>query len=316
MLLTSDEQKLWEIFRPYAREQELLAKSENFRFAHYTSAESAIKILHQSKRLWLRKANCMKDFSEVEQGLDDILETYNHSKQGARFRATLNEIFDGFTSRLELRFNSWIPSIKANTYIACFSAHKPEDDAFGRLSLWRAYAANSGVAIILHFSSSMVLAKCLKVYTNPVAYITREEFQTRFDRITDNIGANKGFIYAQGSSSIEAYLFDLLRYAAVSVKNPCFREENEWRLIYSPDMDKSEHLQKSIEVINGVPQVVFSIPLYGLPELNFPNLLDRIIIGPTKHPFPIAQALVDALRALEVQDPASKVRYSKIPPRM
>jgi len=80
MLLTSDEQKLWEIFRPYAREQELLAKSENFRFAHYTSAESAIKILHQSKRLWLRKANCMKDFSEVEQGLDDILETYNHSK--------------------------------------------------------------------------------------------------------------------------------------------------------------------------------------------------------------------------------------------
>jgi hypothetical protein len=316
MALSSDEQKLWEIFHPYAWEQEVLAKSENSRFAHYTSAESAIEILHQSKRLWLRKANCMRDFSEVESGLDSILETYNRSKEGLRFRETLNELFDGFTSRVETHFNSWIPSIKANTYITCFSAHKTEDDAFGRLSLWRAHAANSGVAIILHFSSSTVLANSLKVYANPVAYISREDFQTKFDRVTDNIRANRDFIKEHGSSNMEAYFFDLLRYAAVSVKDPCFREENEWRLIYSPDMAKSEHLQKSIEVIDGVPQVVFSIPLNGLPELDFPSLLDRIIVGPTQHPFPIAQALVDALKALGVHDPASKVRYSKIPVRI
>jgi Protein of unknown function (DUF2971) len=315
MPLSSEKEKLWEIFHPYGWEQELLAKSENIRFAHYTSAEAAIKILHQSKCLWLRKANCMRDFSEVEHGLDSILETYNHSNEGARLRATLNELFDGFTSRVEHHFNSWIPSIRANTYIGCFSVHRPEDDTFGRLSLWRAYAANSGVAIILHFSSSTVLANNLKVYTNPVAYITRDEFQTKFDRVTDNIQANINFIKEQGSSNIEAHVFDLLRYAAVSVKNPCFAEEKEWRLIYSPDMDKSEQLQKSIEIINEVPQVVFSIPLYGLPELDFPSLLDRIIIGPTQYPFPIAQALVDALRALGVQDPASKVHYSKIPPR-
>jgi hypothetical protein len=122
MPLTSDEQTLWEIFHPYAWEQELRANNEHFRFSHYTRAESALNII-DSKRFWMRKTNCMSDFTEVEHGINCIVNTYNKTKSGIKFQATLNEIFDGFTSRIAPLFNRWIPSIKLDTYIACFSVH-------------------------------------------------------------------------------------------------------------------------------------------------------------------------------------------------
>ena len=223
MPLTEDEQKLWQIFHPQACKEEEEAKKTGFIFAHYTRAESALKIL-QSQRFWLRKANCMTDFTEVLHGLDCLGKTYNRTKAGERFKKTINAIFPGFTSRVEPLFNRFIPSIRDNTYIACFSVHLPEDNQFGRLSMWRAYAANTGVAFILRFSTSTTLADRLQIFTSPVAYLTDQEFQVEFDKITDNIESNIQFVRAQGSASIENDVFRMFAFAAVSVKNPCFRE--------------------------------------------------------------------------------------------
>lgn len=313
---TTDQQKLWQIFYPYAWEQESLAKDRQFRFAHYTRAESALKIIH-TKRFWLRKTNCMSDFTEVEHGINCIINTYNKhkTKSGAKFQAVLNGIFPGFTSRIEPLFNRWIPSMKFDTYITCFSVHTADDDAFGRLSMWRAYAANTGVALVLYFSPSTILSEVLKVYSSPVAYLTDQEFQVKLEQVTQNIEANKPFIQAQGRDTIEGYVFSMFRFAALSIKNPCFREEAEWRLLYGPDLDKSQHLLKTDEVINGVPQPIYSIPLSGIPELDFASLLDRIIIGPTQYPLPIKEAFIDALAGFGVKNPASKIFFSNIPLR-
>jgi hypothetical protein len=289
-------------------------KNETFRFAHYTRAESALKILRE-KRFWMRKANCMTDFLEVEHGINCIVNTYNKTSSGARFTKTLNEIFEGINSRIEPLFNTWIPSLKRDTYIACFSVHKPEDDAFGRLSMWRAYTANAGVALILRFSPSTTLADVLKVYTSPVAYLTDQEVPAKFDEITDNILQHRSFIEAQGSATIERWVFNMLRFAAVSIKHPSFREEAEWRLLYSPSLDKSQYLKKSGEAINGVPQPVFSIPLSGVPELDFASMLDRIIVGPTQYPLAVMEAFNGALEEFGLQDAAQKIFYSNIPLR-
>ena len=252
MPLTPDEQKLWQIFHPYAWEHELLAKNQSYRFAHYTRAESLFKIL-QTGRFWLRKTNCMNDFTEVQHGLNCLVTTYNKTDAGTRFKTTLNDIFTGFTSRVEALFNGWLRSILHNIYIACFSVHKQTDDSFGRLSMWRAYGTNTGLALVLKSDPSTTIYDVLKVATSPVAYLTDTQFQSELDRVTNNIAANKDLIKEQGSTSIEAYVFRMFRYAAVSVKHPSFLEEDEWRLLYSPDLEPSEHLQKSTEVINGVP---------------------------------------------------------------
>lgn len=315
MPLTRDEKKLWKIFHPHAWDEEVQAKRRNYRLAHYTSAESLFKIF-KSDRFWMRKAVCMNDFSEVQHGLDCIIKTYDQTAQGAKFKKTLNKLFRGFTGRIESLFNKWIPSIYQNTYIACFSLHAAEDDRFGRLSMWRAYAANTGLALIFKLDSSTDASDILKVDTSPVAYMTDAEFSVEFDRITNNIEANPDLIRQQGSKMVEAYVFRMLRFAAVSVKNPCFREEREWRLLYSPDLfGGSEDMIETIESITGVPQSVFSIPFSAPEGIGFAKQLDRIIIGPTQFPYPVANALLHELKRFGVEEPASKIVIADIPLR-
>ena len=159
------------------------------------------------------------------------------------------------------------------------------------------------------FSTSTTLADRLQIFTSPVAYLTDQEFQVEFDKITDNIESNIQFVRAQGSASIENYVFRMFAFAAVSVKIPCFREEREWRLLYAPDIYKSEGVIASSESIGGVPQPVFSIPLVDIPELDFVSQFERIMIGPTQYPAAVGQTFITELERLGVTDAREKIKF-------
>lgn len=68
-----------------------------------------------------------------------------------------------------------------------------------------------------------------------------------------------------------------------------------------------------MKVISGVPQLIYKIPLDG--EFHLKHLLDRVIIGPSQYPLPIAQAFVSELLKVGVSDAASRVFISNIPIR-
>jgi hypothetical protein len=67
-----------QIFFPYAfqRHQEALDKKQ--RIVHYTSVETAMSIIRHNE-VWMRNANCMNDFMEVQYGLDRLYHAYNWS---------------------------------------------------------------------------------------------------------------------------------------------------------------------------------------------------------------------------------------------
>jgi hypothetical protein len=311
MQLTPDQQRLWQIFHPRATEEEARIRDTKVRFVHYTSAEAALNIF-RNKHFWMRKTTCMSDFTEVQHGLYCLANAYS-SESGNKFKSALNYIFEGFSQNIEELFNSWIPSIKLDTYITCFSEHKASDDTFGRLSMWRAYAANTGVALVFASSALEISSDTLKVYASPVAYLSDSDFQQEFARITNNIEVNADFIKQQGLETIKAYVFRMLRYAIVSIKNPCFREELEWRVVYSPSLDRSEILIKANEVIYGIPQPIYKIPLQGIPGVEIAAFIDRIIIGPTQYPHALWEAFTDLLKQFGVDKP--NVYSSNIPLR-
>jgi hypothetical protein len=106
----------------------------------------------------------------------------------------------------------------------------------------------------------------------------------------------------------------------LSTKHPGFHEEREWRVIYSPSFQKSDRLSTEIVSINGTPQSICKIPLRdvreeGLFGLELPELIDRVIIGPTKFPVGIYDALVTVLTDAGIKNAASKVIVSDIPLR-
>lgn len=77
---------------------------------------------------------------------------------------------------------------------------------------------------------------------------------------------------------------------------------------------------KEIETVGGTPQPVYKIPLRDIPEaglygLNIPDLVDRVIIGPTRYPLATAEAFTSLMADAGVEAPEKKISLSHIPLR-
>jgi hypothetical protein len=79
-------------------------------------------------------------------------------------------------------------------------------------------------------------------------------------------------------------------------------------------------MESSTEIIGGVPQLVYKLPLDGsaspvLADLDFAQLFERLIIGPSPYPWAMYEAFVTALANVGVQEADKKVFVSGIPIR-
>jgi hypothetical protein len=112
----------------------------------------------------------------------------------------------------------------------------------------------------------------------------------------------------------------MLMAGVVCLKHEGFREEREWRVIYNPKRSSSPLMESSTEIIGGVPQTIYKIPLdvtvsETLGELDLFRMFDRLIIGPTSYPWAMYEAFVRALTMAGVADAGNRVFTSTIPIR-
>lgn len=318
MELTPDQIRLARIFFPYAFERRDALLSKGTRLVHYTLADAAVNML-QKKEIWMRKTSCMDDFMEVEHGIECLQAAYR-GEGGKRFKAALESAYKGISKEIEDLFNGWMPRIETDTYLTCLSEHVDREDTFGRLSMWRAYGEKTGVALVLNNTPFLNPSDALKAYTSPVAYMTDKEVEVELGKIAGVLENNLDFLRAQSRQEIVGYVFNAFKIACLCTKHPGFQEEREWRVVYSPTLEKSDHLIKEIQVIRGTPQPIYKIPLQNIPEeglvgVEIPELLDRIIIGPTQYPSAAREAFEDLLSEAGVPDPASRIFVSDIPLR-
>lgn len=188
--------------------------------------------------------------------------------------------------------------------------------------MWRAYGGTNGVALVMNNAPFQDSAPpdVLKIYGSPVAYFKGKEFSERFGEVVNSIENEADLLKQRDRDEIKARIFRMFAYGAVCTKYPGFAEEVEWRVIHFPWWEKSAHLIREIEVVQGVPQPVYKIPLTDIPEkglhgMTIPALIDRIIIGPTKVPLAMREAFVGLLDETGVEQPDRKVFVSNIPLR-
>lgn len=309
--------KLFGIFQPYALNRNLEAQRQNQRFVYYTSADTAMRILRNGE-LWMRKSHLMNDFREIEHGFECLRGAYSKSKP--RMDALFDGMFSGFCERLEKLFDNWMPYFRSDSYISCVSEHDPSEDRHGRLSMWRAYGAGAGVALVVNGGPILRPSNALKAYTSPVAYLDNAGLERAFVEILDNVEKNTDFLKALGEQQVQTNMFSAMRYAVLCTKHPGFHEEREWRVIYSPRFEQSERITSSVESIGGIPQAICRIPLRDVPEEGLYGLapadfIDRVIIGPSKFPAGIYDALMVLLADVGVQNPAERIIFSDLPLR-
>jgi hypothetical protein len=327
----SDDERLQRIFHPYATEQmaAFLKKqrdSTQVSFVHYTSAEAALRIF-EKKRIWMRNVTCMSDYSEVQHGFNLLNEVLfkDDSKGLKALSAAVNGCATGAAEEAIQSFNKWWTDIRFNTYITSISEHGDDEDQHGRLSMWRAFGgADIRIALVLKFPFSLLFGNTFNLVISPVAYFGKEEVERELYRVTDTIHQNRDFLSALGRERVISATYNMLVAGATCMKHKGFSEEREWRLIYAPVRWPSPLIERSTEVIRGIPQIVHKIPLDanvpGAPEslkhLDLARLFHHLIIGPALYPYSMIEAFGTALQNAGVSDPTKRIVLSGIPIRM
>lgn len=327
-------EQIWRLFFPTAVRQLEQVKARNTRFVHYTSAESAVKIL-RSQRMLLRNSTIMNDFSEVQHGINCLGKAYN-GNQGDRLKAVLQQVQSDLPEIIQETFNSQIIDVRSETYIISISEHGDPDhgdeleDTFGRLSMWRAYANRNGVAFVFNNAPFLTESNAINAFSMPVNYATPDSYCSIFGEIIEGLEGHTELLKVAGGQYVHDTIIEAFRFAVQSTKHPSFREEREWRVIYSPTLLQRkgemtevqlERIPTEVKILGGVPQRVYAIPFWNHPEEGFvgatvPELIDRVLVGPSPDAYPIAQALVSELANCGVSDADQRVWITGVPLRV
>jgi hypothetical protein len=323
-ILTKDQledlTKVMRIFLPYAFRNRDRVKESKARFVHYTSAENALNIIN-SKCIWMLNTNCMADYREVNHGLDALRGYFAGDHHKEAFTTALNGCAAGLAEEAVAIFDRLWQGTQSYTYITSISEHEDEEDLHGRLSMWRAFGNTSArVAIVLNLSLEIGKNAALACELSPVGYFTDKDVAQEFSVVVKNVSDNQDFLRGVDRKMLLGSIVAMLTSAVVCLKHEGFREEREWRVIYSPTRVTSPHIETSTVVLGGFPQRIFKIPLRnnseaGISGVELDDLVDRIIIGPSQFPGVMYEAFVTALEAAGVKDAARRVVASQIPVR-
>jgi hypothetical protein len=310
--------KLDPIFFPYLTYARARMIRDNGRFVHYTSAENALKII-TTKCIWMRNTTCMADYREVQHGFTALQRYFNLHRPV--FSTALNDCSPRLAEDAFNLFDQWWQNIQLQTYITSISEHDNREDLHGRLSMRRAFGrATARVALVIKVPLEVGANAELGAVLSPVAYFTDDDLKREIDSITENVHTNRDFLSGLERGYLLNNVFTMLVNAVISLKHEGFHEEKEWRVIYSPRRIPSPHIESSIEVVGGIPQVIYKIPFKNNPGARItglePNeILDRVIIGPTQFPWAMYEAFVAALEGAGIADARNRVFVSQIPVR-
>ena len=133
----------------------------------------------------------------------------------------------------------------------------------------------------------------------------------------DNIDTYLDDLRRYEPAKVLEYFVNMLMTSLFSIKNPGFNEEREWRFVYHESA--SSHLHHDIVVVDGIPQVIYKLPLSSpsAPQTGVPleEALEEIIIGPSQYAEVIELAFVRMLDELGISNAAERVSKSNIPLR-
>jgi Protein of unknown function (DUF2971) len=315
---SSQQDRIRQVFFPHTEKKLRQVKAESNRFAYYTTAEVAAKILTERK-VWMRNTMTMNDYMEVEHGFECLNAAYK-AEPGQHFNAALDSCYPGLAEEVLQYFKAWLPSIRGNTFITCVSEHTHNEDEHGRLSMWRAYGGRAGIALVLNGAVFFSDTEALGAYSSPVMYMRPQQFAQEVLKVAKGMEDEVEFIKSLGRERVKQLAFNMLRFAVLCTKHPGFHEEREWRVVASPVMHLSKLLSQSVETVRGTPQIVLKInlenePDVGLVGLELPELLDRIIIGPCEFPEVIFRAMRQLLHKAGISSPEERLVISGIPLR-
>lgn len=292
------------------------------KLCHYTSAQNAMNML-VSNQFWLRNVKCMNDFSEVTGGtvsIANILKS-NDNKNLKRLSKLIDPNIDSIDQQFVSAWDEWNVIEASRIFIGSLSECDPEEK-IGKLSMWRAYGSvQGGVCFIFNSDPFVAETNKLGAYSFPVCYYDEDDrikwLETTLTKLESISNSMAQLLINDKRNAI----FEGLLYRAITFKHQGFAEEKEWRIVSHQNNPDQSPILNEVECLNGVPQIVKKIPLEdnpdtGLNKADIPNILHRVIIGPSDYPNVVRDAMIQKLEDIGVERAQEKIVISGIPLRL
>lgn len=268
---------------------------------HYTSPKGALNIL-RSKQIWFTNVSNMNDISEM---LGGCQVAYQATQQQI---PSLFSAFGDFGTKVLAEFDNRFRIVHRDTYAFCLSGHDP-DQGSGRLAMWRSYGADgAGVCLVLK-RHPIIQMRIMDFPINWVPMICEApndlagRVAAFLKTAAQTLSANPNLLKDHFQEVVTIVAHTLLLFG-VAHKHIQFSYEQEIRLVHmkafqSPILDKMTY---DAEVIRGTLQPLFKVNLadyadFGLPGTQLPDLLERILIGPSPMAEMQGKALDHVLKA-------------------
>lgn len=308
------------VFLNYAGQREFALKSLG-NLAYYCSADTAYNVI-KNKELWLRKTTCMNDYKEIDYGLEKLKKLFNDHSITKRLDDFFVKTNKNLTSSILYEYMmEKLKSINNNTYITCLTEHSKNENELGRLSMWRAYGRNSGVALVFNEKETAIMEMndSHLLLRSPVLYkAPNNDLNNEFSQILDNMYREINTLQYLNEDEYKKIFLSLFAISVPSIKHSGFSEEKEWRILYTlMDGDSAADntpigLKKATKIINGIPQIVYILS-YPKP---IEQILSKVIIGPTEFPDVIYDAFYDLLKENGIYNPDDYIIKTSIPLRV
>lgn len=275
---------------------------------HYCRLETFISII-SNKCLRLADLSKSNDYMERKWIMNIVEKALDQSLKNEGISINLRENYwysDSINNHISYLLDMLRNYVERSSYITCFSRNGD------LLSQWRAYG-DDGRGVSIGFNPKLlykVASPKNKVYIEDVLYNKEEQIQhIQFD-VMDSLEYMKSLFESDKvrcSNDFNEYFIEefdsfcevvckSLSITSCLMKNPAFREEDEVRIFYVPDLydDNYLDLQAQLSEINKFnnyvlyPIIFFARndQIIGYSDLSFEKLIQKgiiseIIIGPS-----------------------------------
>jgi hypothetical protein len=125
------------------------------------------------------------------------------------------------------------------------------------------------VAFVLNIPSNSTAGQLLNIFISPVAYFRGDQLSAEIGSVIGNASKNLDLLKSTERQHLIGSIFGMLVAGTVCLKHEGFHEEREWRVVYNPKRMPSPLMTSNIETIDGIPQIVYKIPISAALPANW-----------------------------------------------
>ncbi|MCK1620792.1 DUF2971 domain-containing protein [Bradyrhizobium sp. 159] len=290
--------------------------------AHYTSVQVAEQII-KNEEIWFSHPFYMNDLEELRYGMNvGIQHLPSYVQAAAETPDRQRKLLDAFNHYIGHMNETTL----VNTYVLCLSEHE-RADTDGVLSMGRSYASQGhGVALIFDGAKIPHQKPQAPLWIGKVKYCTPDgRVKLLQDKLADWARITAEQKLADDQLYLAAYgAFYFIKAFALITKHVGFREENEWRIIYVPELDPNGLLTSQfgyfVSPRGAEPKLKLKIaPVQNYDgtgfRLSLANLFHSALLGPSISSPLAKEAFRRLLRSTSLKEFEDQVHASTIPLR-